>query len=75
MDRSKYKHGGLIPKDDTPGVSCLWDTGDDVPVTWDEREIALLRFRCFKKNYFLGHITGEKYRQELKRWRDYENNI
>jgi len=44
-----------------------WDTGDDVPITWDAKELKRMNKRTLRDNYKRGVITKELYKIMLNR--------
>lgn len=61
--RSTEPEGVGIPYDTT---APPWSTGDDVPLTWGDEEIARLRKRTLRDNWKRGVISKEVYLRYLK---------
>ncbi len=46
-----------------------WSMEDDLPLTWSDEELATMRFKCSKKNFFLGNLPEHMYKKEVELFR------
>jgi len=50
----------LVPKDVAP---LEWYTGDDVPLTWEPKELHKMRMKTLRYNRDSGYLSHEQFKE------------
>lgn len=65
MNREKLKE--IKPKFDPNCIqpTPMWTCGDDVPISWEPKELRRMRKKTLRQNYKSGYFTKSQYKNRL----------